>query len=252
VNEVVWVYAVAADLDPDRLSDLTGVGGEPVRTVAEGDLCAVVGSVDAAVFGEEALASLLADQTNIEMIGRAHHQVVASVASDGPVVPLRLATIYADDLTVRVLLAERLAELAVLLESFRGTQEWGVKVRMEPRADGTDYDPPAACDPCAASSSEPDDMPVPGPRWEQAEAYAEEIDRRLSDIAIAAQRHAPPYPRLGDVEGWTVHSGVYLLDTERAAEFTGIVRRLTEERADLRADVTGPWPPYSFADRQEF
>jgi hypothetical protein len=50
---------------------------------------------------------------------------------------------------------------------------------------------------------------------------------------------------------WTVHSGVYLLDTERAAEFTGIVRKLTEERAGLRADVTGPWLPYSFADRQE-
>ena len=245
VDKVVWVYAVAADLDPGRLSGLTGVGGEPVRAVAEGDLCAVVGSVDAAVFGEKSLASLLADQTNIEMIGRAHHQVVATVASDDPVVPLRLATIYADDLTIRVLLAERLAELTVMLESFRGTQEWGVKVRVEPWADGGDGDPRAA------SSSEPDGTTVWGPRWQEAEDYAQEIDRTLSDIAIATRRHAAPYPRFGDIEGWTVHSGVYLLDTERAAEFTGIVRKLTEERAGLWADVTGPWPPYSFADRQE-
>jgi hypothetical protein len=245
VNQVVWVYAVAADLDPGRLSGLTGVGGEPVRAVAEGDLCAVVGSVDAAVFGEKSLASLLADQTNIEMIGRAHHQVVAGVASDGPVVPLRLATIYPDDLTVRVLLAERLTELAVMLESFRGTEEWGVKVHVEPWTDGGDGDPGAV------SSSDPDGTPVRGPRWQEAEDYAQEIDRTLSDIAIATRRHAAPYPRFGDIEGWTVHSGVYLLDTERAAEFTGIVRKLTEERAGLRADVTGPWPPYSFADRQE-
>jgi hypothetical protein len=245
VDKVVWVYAVAADLDPGRLSGLTGVGGEPVRAVAEGDLCAVVGSVDAAVFGEKALPSLLADQANIEMIGRAHHQVVATVASDGPVVPLRLATIYADDLTIRVLLAQRLAELAVMLESFRGTQEWGVKVQVEPWADGGDGDSRAA------SSSEPCGTTVWGPRWQEAADYAEEIDRTLSDIAIATRRHAMPYPRFGDIEGCTVHSGVYLLDTERAAEFTGIVRKLTEERADLRADVTGPWPPYSFADRQE-
>jgi hypothetical protein len=156
VNQVVWVYAVAADLDPGRLSGLTGVGGEPVRAVAEGDLCAVVGSVDAAVFGEKSLASLLADQTNIEMIGRAHHQVVAGVASDGPVVPLRLATIYPDDLTVRVLLAERLTELAVMLESFRGTEEWGVKVHVEPWTDGGDGDPGAV------SSSDPDGTPVRG------------------------------------------------------------------------------------------
>ena len=245
-DKVVWVYAVAADLDPGRLSGLTGVGGEPVRAVVEGDLCAVVGSVDAAVFGEKSLASPLADQTNIEMIGRAHHQVVATVASDGPVVPLRLATIYADDLTIRVLLAERLAELTVMLESFRGTEEWGVKVRVEPWADGGDDDPGAA-----ASSSEPDGTTVWGPRWQEAEDYAQEIDRTLSDIAIATQRHAAPYPRFGDIEGWTVHSGVYLLDTERAAEFTGIVRKLTQERAGLWADVTGPWPPYSFADRPE-
>jgi hypothetical protein len=29
------------------------------------------------------------------------------------------------------------------------------------------------------------------------------------------------------------------------------VQRLTEEHAGLRADVTGPWPPYSFVDRHE-
>jgi hypothetical protein len=48
-----------------------------------------------------------------------------------------------------------------------------------------------------------------------------------------------------------VLNGVYLLDTERAGEFAGIVSRLTQEHAGLRADVTGPWPPYSFVDRQE-
>ncbi len=245
VNKVVWVYAVASDLDPCRLAGLTGVGGEPVRAVAEAGLHAVVGSLDAAAFGEEALASFLADQANIETIGRAHHRVVASVASDGPVVPLRIGTIYPDDVTISVLLAERRAELALLLESFRGAEEWGVKVYMEPWPDG------AQDDPFTASSSAQDGPLIRVPRWQQAETCAEEIDRALSDMAVATLRHATPYPQFTDINGWMVHSGVYLLDTERAAEFTEVVRKLTEEHAGLRADVTGPWPPYSFADRQE-
>lgn len=243
-NKVVWVYAVTMDFDPVQLSGLTGVGGEPVRTVTEADLSAVVGSVDAAAFGENSLASLLADPASIETIGRAHNDVVAGVASDAPVVPLRLATIYPDDMTIRALLAERHTELAVLLQSFRGTQEWGVKVHMEPGADSNAHD---GDDPGAAPLSEQDGLPVRGPRWQQAETCAEEIDRALSGIAVATRRHPAPYPP----EGWMVLNGVYLLDTERADEFGGVVRKLTDEHAGLRVDITGPWPPYSFVDRQE-
>jgi hypothetical protein len=238
------VYAVTADLDPEQLCHLTGVGGHPVRAVAEADLSAVVGSVDAAEFGERSLSSLLANPLNIETIGRAHHQVIASVASDGPVVPLRLATIYPDDTTIRTLLAERHAELTELLRSFRGTQEWGVKVHMTPWTDEAPDDP-------AESPSAPDDLFANEPWWQQAEACAERIDRALSNVAIAARRHPAPYPRLIDLEGRMVLNGVYLLDTERAAEFAAIVQQLTEEHAGLRADVSGPWPPYSFVDPQD-
>jgi hypothetical protein len=245
VQQVVWVYAVTTERHPGQLCDLTGVGGEPVRAVTESGLSAVVGSVDATAFGETSLAHLLADSANIEKIGRAHHAVIASVAADGPVVPLRLATIYPDDLTIHTLLAERRSELAVLLQSFRGTQEWGVKVHLEPAAD--DRQPV----PAAAALSQHGDVPIAEPRWQQAEACAEKIDRALSGIAIATRRHPAPYPRFHDVEGWMVLNGVYLLDTERAGEFAGIVSRLTQEHAGLRADVTGPWPPYSFVDRQE-
>lgn len=244
-KRVVWVYAITMDLDPVQLSGLTGVGGEPVRTVTEADLSAVVGSVDAAAFGEKSLASLLADPANIETIGRAHNDVVVGVASDAPVVPLRLATIYPDDMTIRALLAERHTELAVLLQSFRGTQEWGVKVHMEPGAgrNAHDRDDPGA----AAPLSEQDGLPVRGPRWQQAETCAEEIDRALGGIAVATRRHPAPYPP----EGWMVLNGVYLLDTERADEFSGVARKLTGEHTGLRVDITGPWPPYSFVDRQE-
>ena len=99
----------------------------------------MVGSVDAETFGDHARATLLSDLASIERIGRSHHEVIACMAFDGPVLPMRLATVYADDATVSALLARRSAEFTAMLESFRGMEEWGVKVYVTPapgRADG--------------------------------------------------------------------------------------------------------------------
>lgn len=245
-SEVVWVYAVTADLDTDQISGLTGVAGEPVRLVSEPDdadpegrspgsprIGAVVGSVDDAVFGQKSLTSLLTDLTSVETVGRAHHKVIASTASAGPVVPLRLATTYPDDATIRTLLAARRAELTEMLQDFTGRQEWGVKVYVEPLA--------VAARPACETGREW--------RWVTAEAWVEKIGQALSAIAVATRRHPSPDPVPGDQAGWLALHGAYLLSAERSAEFGEIVQALAAEHDALRADVTGPWPPYSFADR---
>lgn len=224
-RKVVWVYAVASRLDGEQLSGLAGVGGEPVRTISSGGIHAVVGSVDAAAFGESSIASMLGDLADIEPIGRAHHEVVATIAAECPVVPLRLATIYPDDDTVSALLAEHHAELAELLESLRGTQEWGVQVYLR-----------------SGGAQQP---------WLEAEASADEIDRVLSELAIASRRQPAPYLRPGSVCGWMVLNGIYLLEADRAAEFASIARQFAAEHGALRVEITGPWPPYSFVDRDD-
>jgi gas vesicle protein GvpL/GvpF len=229
-NKIVWVYAVTGGSSADELPGLTGVGGEPVRTVPGAGLHAVVSSVDATAFGEEALPGLLADLPRAETIGRAHHQVIESVAAVGPVVPLRLATVYPDDGTIRSLLAEHRADLAELLATFRDTQEWGVQVYLEPRADG-------------AADKEP--------RWPKAEERAAEIDRVLSDIALDFRRHPAPDLRLGPRGGWLVLNSVYLLSDVRAAEFGAVAQQLAAEQEGLRAELSGPWPPYSFVDQPD-
>jgi hypothetical protein len=238
----VWVYAVTPGLDPERrpgLTGLTGVAGEPVRAVTESGLSAVVGSLGDENSGGTPLSSLLVGLAAIETTGRAHHEVIAHLAMDVPVVPVRLATVYPDDTTIRVLLAERHAELTVLLDSLRGTQEWGVKMYLEPWADG-------AGDGTFSSLA---GGPCQWPRWARAEEDAERIGYALSDIAVATRRHPFPRPRSGGRR--MVLNGAYLLDAGRAGEFTGIVESVTAAHAALRADVTGPWPPYSFAARQD-
>jgi hypothetical protein len=237
-SNVVWVYAITTAAGAEQLPGVTGVAGEPVRAVTEAGLSAVVGTVSEADHGGKPLTRLLVGLTAIETAGRAHHRVIASLAKAHPVLPVRLATVYPDDATIRILLAERHTELAVRVESFRGTQEWGVKVYVEP------YDPIIGL----AGEGPPSLEPL----WVQAAVCAEEIGQALSDVAVATRHRPSPDPRFGADSGWMVLNGAYLLDAERAGEFTEIVASVTAEHAALRADVSGPWPPYSFANASEF
>ena len=237
-GNVVWVYAVTTEVGTGQLSGVTGVAGEPVRAVTEAGLSAVVGTVGDPEHGDKPLTRLLVGLTAIETAGRAHHQVIASLAEDNPVLPVRLATVYPDDATIRRQLEGRHRELGVMVESFRGTEEWGVKVYVDP------YGGPIG--PAGQGS-----LPSLEPLWIQAEACAEEIGQALSDIAVATRRRPAPDPRFGTDSGWIVLNGAYLLEAERADEFSEIVASVTAEHTALRADVTGPWPPYSFADANE-
>jgi Gas vesicle synthesis protein GvpL/GvpF len=224
-DTVVWVYAITDHFAPGRLAGLTGVGGEAVRPVTEAGLTAVVGTVAAQAFGEQALASLLGGLDNIERVGRAHHRVIAGTAAGGgPVLPLRLATVHPDDDTVRALLAWRRDEFTGMLDRFRNTVEWGVQM----------YRPAGPAD-----------------EVERAEDLADVIDAALSDFAVDSRRQPAEDPRLTERAEWMVLNGAYLLQADRAAEFTAAARSLAGERTGLRAEVNGPWPPYSFVDGLE-
>ncbi len=169
-----------------------------MRTISEADIHAVVGSVDAAAFGESSIAGMLGDLADLEPIGRAHHEVVATIAAESPVVPLRLATIYPDDDTVSALLAEHHAELTELLESLRGTQEWGVQVYLRPAA-GEAVPAGVTARVSTGGSAGRDGGGSTGPQqpWLEAEASADQIDRVLSDIAVVSRRQPAPLPAAG-------------------------------------------------------
>src|SRR5262249_29607138 len=93
----VWIYAIAERGAMTPLRQLTGVGGGPVRTVAAAGLTAVAEDVAPAEFGEDALRRKLEDLGWLEATARAHHHVIDAVAQQGPLVPMRLATVYSGD-----------------------------------------------------------------------------------------------------------------------------------------------------------
>jgi hypothetical protein len=229
---LVWLYAVrgAAAAAPTR----TGVDGEEPRLVVHGELAAVVGTVSEQGFDEQALAAAMDDLPRIERLARAHHGVIAEAAEAGPVAPLRLATVYRDD-------------AAVALERVRGRREWGVKVYVDAKAEAPAAEPAAEDRPGTSyllRRRAQRDRGVAAA--ERARRVADTLDAALAAVAQSAIRLKIQDARLSGRTQDMVLNATYLVDTAAEEDFRAVLAGIEGDGATVA--VTGPWPPFSFAE----
>lgn len=249
-----YLYAIAkgpGEGSAEGLTEgLTGVAGEPVRTVTHEGLVGVVGTVPLAEFGEEALRRNLEDLGWLEAAARAHHRVVDAVARRATTAPVRLVTVYRGDAQVHDLLERGGAAFAETLDMVTGRQEWGVKVYADPQAAAA----PARSRPATTAAGGRSGAAYLERRrtglrtreeaWRRAAAHAEHVDRTLSALAVARRMHRPQDPQLSGRSEWMVLNAAYLVDEERGGEFAAAAGALTAPRIEV--ELTGPWAPYSF------
>ncbi|MEV4742105.1 GvpL/GvpF family gas vesicle protein [Streptomyces sp. NPDC049555] len=251
-GRLLYAYAVARDtpaLGAVALRTVTGVAGEPVRTVRHQDLTALVGAVDAADFGERALRAHLEELSWLESTARAHQRVVDAAGATGTcVLPLRLATVYRDEASVRAMLQERSTHLAATLRRLDGRVEWGVKVHARtpeaapsaPRAptSGRDY----LRRRISARRAHEEDA-------RRAEETAHAIHAALTALAEETRLYPPQHTGLSGRPGRNLLNAAYLVPRTAGDRFTAAVARLTGSAPADGAEVelTGPWAPYSFA-----
>ncbi|MGN9776007.1 GvpL/GvpF family gas vesicle protein [Micromonospora sp. H33] len=248
-----WLHGVVRDVPPETLATTlattTGMTGTPVRAVRAAGLAAVVSAAPLSEYGEEPLRRNLEDLAWLERAARTHHAVVAALARTGPVVPARLATVHHDDERVAALLTARRDELAAVLDRLTGREEWGVKGYLVPGAA-----------PVAATAPESGGAGAAYLRRRRAQLTAREEGQRvagaaaaavhdaLAGHAVAARRHPPQDRRLSGAPTPMVLNGAYLVDTADLPGFTALVGELGERHPELRLELTGPWPAYSFVD----
>jgi Gas vesicle synthesis protein GvpL/GvpF len=259
-----YAYCVMAG---DARPELDGVAGvdpaRPPRVVRRAGLAAVAGDVALAEFGAAALKRNLEDVRWLERVARAHEAVLDRALQAGTVVPLRLCTVFAGDAAVLAMLDRERAALQAALDRLEGRAEWGVKLIADPGAVRA-----AAGGRSAAGAEERAGAPASGHAYlarKRRDRHAREEARRIAheaaravhtglgaQAAAATVLRAPPRELSGD-PGELVLNGAYLVDRARADEFRALAERLGEGQRPrgLRLEVTGPWPPYSFAGDRE-
>ncbi|HEX7744841.1 MAG TPA: GvpL/GvpF family gas vesicle protein [Micromonosporaceae bacterium] len=240
-----WLHGVIGERD--RLPEITGIEGQPVREIRAGGLTAVVSPVSLTQYGEDALRRNLEDLGWLERTARAHHLVVDALSRTGPVVPARLATVYSDEGRVAAVLAERSMELRAALDRVTDRAEWGVKGYLVP-AGAPQAEPAGPGGAGTAYLRKRRAQLMARDEGQQAAARdAAVVHAALSERAVASRRHAPQDRRLSGADTAMVLNGAYLVDSARADEFADLVEVLAGRYPAVRLQITGPWPPYSFA-----
>jgi Gas vesicle synthesis protein GvpL/GvpF len=242
----VWLYTVTSR--QVRLADtrVRGVDGEQVRILRAGALAAVVGLVERRRFTAEVLQQRLGDLDELARLARAHHQVIEVVAQRQPVVPARLATIYLDEAAAHAALREHADDLTRQLDWLRSRLELGVKAYHTANTD------PATAAPKAASGAaylraRQAELASTQSRQAAVDARAGALYGELAGMAVAAHQHRPQDRRLSGDARPMVLNAAYLVDEDRARPFIERVQAWARDSGDLTVEVTGPWPPYSFA-----
>ena len=271
------------------LSWLTGVGEAKVRTTASCGLTVLVSDVSLAEFGEAALRENLENLDWLDEVAREHHYVIDAAARLFPLLPVRLATVYSGDDAVCAALSERCDQLRDALHRVGGRVEWGVKAYAAPNAaEGagedatgrTDADPAGAERAPAASATESPESPeapegaaqepktaggagmaylrrrraqLTSARESETAAVsgAQAVHAELTAKAIGARLHPPQSAQLSGVRQPMLLNAAYLLDPDGSVAFTAAVAGMATAHPELRVELTGPWPPYSFAGQDD-
>ncbi|NKQ52841.1 GvpL/GvpF family gas vesicle protein [Amycolatopsis sp. K13G38] len=242
----IWLYTVTGR---PVSTPPHGVSGEMPRLVEAAGLVAVVGDVPLDGFGEDALYRNLEDLDWLSGVARAHDAVIATVAADGPVVPIRLATVYRDDDRVRAMLEQRAADFHRALRRVTGRTEWGVKMFAVPRPEP---------DPAEAGSSRRGAGTAYLARRRAALAWREEHEQHMAEqadrvhlglatLAAATRAHPLQNRALAGEHARMVRNLAYLVDDKLKQVFTEAVTACEESNDAIHIQLTGPWPPYSFA-----
>ena len=250
----VWMYGVTGE-DPGAFAArAAGVGEALPRTISAAGLTAVVADVTGREYGAAALRRNLEDLDWLARTARAHHAVLEAVAEWGPVVPMRLATLFASDAGVTGMLRERADDLRGALSLIGARSEWGVKAYAVKPADPV-ADPgrqvagpqgPATGPGAAYLQRRRAQLTASRDARAEALAGAQAVYVELGRLAASARLYPPQAPDLAGQPTPMVLNAAYLVANERAGEFSAAVADLAARHRFVQLTLTGPWPAYSF------
>ena len=257
MNPVLYVYAIAraGHALPERVEAVDG--SDHVDVVRADSLAAFYSSVDAADFSQPVIDARSKDVEWLGRIGYRHQTVMTSLMRGGTVIPLRAFTLFANESSLRNHILKESKKFSTILDRLEGKQEWTLRI---------EFDPERWSEALVRRVDSLSAIAVEMQRSPEGKAYL--LRKKLEEEKKRASREAEQQV-VGEVEGAVMEK--LACDTvaesrlQRGGAFPQInvllnrdeESRLQELRDDLsrryEADgvtlaITGPWPPYTFAN----
>lgn len=228
----LYAYCVASGID-SLPSPVQGISSAPVRLLKIENLVVLVSELDmdaVPVTRENALS---------------HEAVVRSVLDQTTPLPFRFGTLVNEQQLENYISARRRA-LEAKLVTVRGCVEMSVKIIRDSSHDDQPEPPTVDQDNKQGAGA----MFLAEKRREilgderraaQAAEISTWLQENLNSLARAKQVTMLPGGKL-------VLSAAYLVEKSKIGLYRETVARLREERPELHFLLSGPWPPYTFAN----
>jgi hypothetical protein len=252
---VLYVYAVTRDSVTPEVDGVDGT--RRFGTVTSDRIAAVFTAVNAEAFSQEAIDARAGDLEWLGAIGYRHQDVVSDLMKRTAIVPLRAFTLFSSEEAVRAYLHEHADMLAKVLERLDGKQEWTLRVEFDPARWSESLtsrvvslrdlqNEIAAAPPGKAFllRKKLDDEKKRASHTAEQEVVAE-IEQlvleklRCETVAETRERRDGAFPQLN-----------VLIDRDEEATLQELHAEMTEryEAEGVTLGLTGPWPPYTFAN----
>lgn len=260
-EQVEYVYGiVSAGLDTAGAPP--GLDDRPVRKVVEGELAALVTSLDA---GEYAADLIDQHATDLDWLGpraQAHDAVITWANDPGPAVPLPMWTLFTSEPGVAGMLAARAPELGETMKRIHAADEYSLRVFAKPAEIRASLESIA---PEIGEAQRELETAPPGQRYllerkleaqkkELLRSAAENVAARIYEEvrAVAADSVLESLPRASAVaEAQAVLNAVFLVRRDAFEQFRSRVSAIVADHRDrgFHFEFTGPWPAYHFVGR---
>ena len=232
---MLYVYGISAENPKTKITGSIH-GNASVETLQDSGLTAWFSRVPESEFGQN-LASKMEDLEWLAGASVRHQRTVSQISEVVTVLPARFGTVFtSEDSLLQHLQAER-NKFSDALARIEGTEEWGVKLFLNPS-------PPAS--PIEAIS---------GRDYLRAKAMVQvkkrtELDPDVIEFARELQAIAAdsaPAGKVSSGQGNLEWQASFLVRKKDRPKWDNLLKRYATRWADRREiQCTGPWPPYSF------
>ena len=264
--DLTYLYAIVpepgllARLDPE----VRGVDDALLEEHDLDGLCAILSSVPASEWGPDVIDQHVQEMNWLAPRATSHQTVVAALHAVAPsLLPLPFATLYHQRAAVDRLLRTRHDDLHAALSRLTGAAEWTLKVFLERATFEAHVE---HLSPAFAQAVEQARIAPPGKAYllrkqldtmrrdeaaRMSASQADEIEARVRGIAQDLQREPlAKQAAAGQTEGMrAVLKLALLLRRDDHDQHMQSLEQIAEHYAALgfHFELTGPWPPYSFA-----
>jgi hypothetical protein len=246
-SSLVYVYCIAESAGAPVVGRARGLpdAGTARAVPLAASRWLVLADVPRARFEERALEDGLRDLDWVGACAVAHDALIMHVMKTGPVLPMRLFTIFEDEARACAQAKAAAKKVTRTLRRVAGHAEYGVRIATSQRARQTSARPGQPATGRSFLEQKRDQLAA---RRVAHVVPLEERQRVFQRLAAAAdEARERPIPEIGS-SVWL--DGAFLVPLRKAPAFRREVQRLAGE---LQAEghevvLTGPWPPYSFLD----